>query len=82
MSEFLLHLELSSLRAEVLVEQAAPYEAIARTCSALDADLVVIGTRGLTGLKLILLGSVTDEVLRGIECDVLAVPPRLDDAWR
>jgi hypothetical protein len=43
---------------------------------ALDADLVVVGTRGLTGLKRILLGSVTDEVLRGIECDVLAVPPR------
>jgi len=60
-----------------LVEHAAPYEAIVRTCSALDVDLVVIGTRGLTGLKRILLGSVTDEVLRGIECDVLAVPPRL-----
>ena len=76
MSEFLSHPELPALRPEVLVEQAAPYEAIARTCDALDADLVVIGTRGLTGLKRILLGSVTDEVLRGMERDVLAVPPR------
>jgi nucleotide-binding universal stress UspA family protein len=61
-----------------LVEQAAPYEAIARTCDALDADLAVVGTRGLSGVKRILLGSVTDEVLRSLECDVLAVPPADD----
>lgn len=75
MSEFLSHPELSSLRPEVLVEHAAPYEAIARTCDALDADLVVVGTRGLSGMKHVLLGSVTDEVLRNLECDVLAVAP-------
>lgn len=75
MSGFLSHPGLASLRPEVFVEEAPPYEAIARVSGALDADLVVIGTRGLTGLKRVLLGSVADEVMRGLECDVLAVPP-------
>lgn len=38
-------------------------------------DLLVIGTRGLTGVMRVLLGSVADAILRGVECDVLAVPP-------
>ncbi len=38
-------------------------------------QLLVVGTRGLTGLKRVFLGSVADRVLREIECDILAVPP-------
>ncbi|BAU50201.1 universal stress protein [Sulfurifustis variabilis] len=38
------------------------------------ADLVVVGTRGLTGLNYALLGSVAEHVLRESPCDVLVVP--------
>jgi len=38
------------------------------------ADLVVIGTRGRSGVTRYLLGSVAAEVLRGADRDVLAVP--------
>jgi len=38
-----------------------------------------IGTRGLTGLRYVLLGSVAEHVLRETGCDVLAVRP---DAFR
>jgi nucleotide-binding universal stress UspA family protein len=39
------------------------------------ADLVVIGTRGQTGLARFLLGSVAEAVLRSSPVDVLVVPP-------
>lgn len=39
------------------------------------ADLVVIGTHGLAGLRYLLLGSVAEHALREVPCDVLAVHP-------
>lgn len=41
-----------------------------------SADLIVVGTRGRSGLGKFLLGSVAEEVLRSADRDVLAVPPR------
>jgi len=59
----------------LLVEEGEPIEVIRRVVERTDADLVVIGTRGHRGLKRVLLGSIADEVLRTLECDVLAVGP-------
>ncbi len=39
------------------------------------ADLVVAGTRGLTGWKKMLLGSTAAQVVRGADCPVLVVHP-------
>lgn len=39
-----------------------------------QADLIVMGTRGLTGLKRMALGSVADQVVRTSSCPVLTVP--------
>ena len=50
---------------------AAP--AIARLAEELGVDLIVIGTRGNTGLKHILLGSVAERTLRLAPCSVLTV---------
>jgi nucleotide-binding universal stress UspA family protein len=38
-------------------------------------DLIVIGTRGAGGLRHLVLGSVTEAVLRAAACPVLAIPP-------
>ena len=38
------------------------------------ADLIVMGTRGLTGIKHVALGSVADRVVRTASCPVLTVP--------
>ena len=40
-----------------------------------NTDLVVIGTRGRTGLGKLLLGSVAEEIFRTVSCPVLTVGP-------
>jgi nucleotide-binding universal stress UspA family protein len=40
----------------------------------MSADLIVLGTHGLSGLQHLLLGSVTEKVLRRARCPVLTVP--------
>ena len=42
-----------------------------------SADLVVMGTHGRRGFKRLLLGSVTETVLREAPCPVLTVPPHV-----
>jgi nucleotide-binding universal stress UspA family protein len=48
---------------------------IAEYCRSVDADLVVLGTRGRTPLKYLLLGSTVERLLKEIPCSVLVVRP-------
>jgi nucleotide-binding universal stress UspA family protein len=50
-----------------------PVEAIVGAATKLHADLIVLGTRGLTGVKHIVLGSVAERTVRHAPCPVLAV---------
>lgn len=50
-----------------------PAAAIVDTARERKADLIVMGTRGLTGLKHLALGSVADRVVRTAPCPVLTV---------
>jgi nucleotide-binding universal stress UspA family protein len=40
-----------------------------------EADLIVVGTRGLGGVREVLLGSVSRQVVHGARCPVVVVPP-------
>lgn len=49
-----------------------PADEIHTIAEEIEADLIVIGTHGKSGFKL-LLGSTANGVLHGVKCDVLAV---------
>ncbi|MGG5823863.1 universal stress protein [Falsiroseomonas sp. HW251] len=66
-----------SLTPAILLEEGAPMEALRRVVERVSPDLVVIGTRGQGTLRRLLLGSVAEEALRTLDCDVLAVPPEV-----
>jgi nucleotide-binding universal stress UspA family protein len=55
-----------------------PSEEVISAARGEDSDLIVVGTRGKTGLAHILLGSTAERVIRGAPCPVLSV--RTDSA--
>jgi nucleotide-binding universal stress UspA family protein len=65
----------SGAAAEFLVWTGDPGRTIAAAADAEGADLVVVGTRGRSGAERMLLGSVSDHVVRGAGCPVLVVRP-------
>ena len=56
-------------------ESGDPATTIVDQALAMPADLLVMGTHGHRGFKRLLLGSVTESVLREAPCPVLTVPP-------
>ena len=58
-----------------VVEEGAPFEVISKAVEQVKPDVLIIGTHGRTGIAKALLGSVTEEVLRSLDVDILAVPP-------
>ncbi len=55
------------------VATGIPSEEVISAARAEDSDLIVVGTRGKTGLAHILLGSTAERVIRGASCPVLVV---------
>lgn len=65
--------ETMGMRAISKVVVGAPAEVIVAEAEVEQADLVVVGTHGRTGLRHVLLGSVAEAVIRTAPCPVLAV---------
>jgi len=63
----------SGLRIETEVIEDVPGFAIAAAAERAKADLIVMGSRGLTGLKHVVLGSVAERTVRSAPCPVLTV---------
>jgi nucleotide-binding universal stress UspA family protein len=63
-----------SLTSKTLIQEGRAHELIVSRAKAQPADLVVMGTHGRAGFNRLLLGSVTEKVLRAAPCPVLTVP--------
>jgi nucleotide-binding universal stress UspA family protein len=60
---------------EILEGEGSVWHALASAIETLRIDLIVVGTRGRTGVEKVLLGSQAEEVLRRAPCPVLTVGP-------
>jgi nucleotide-binding universal stress UspA family protein len=61
---------------DIAVDIGQPASRILERAASLPADLLVMGTHGTSGFEHLVLGSVTEKVLRKATCPVLTVPPR------
>jgi len=66
---------LDSARVSVFSQENSPFKAIEQVASRIGSDLVVVGTSRFPVFKRVFVGSVSNEVLRGIAHDVLVISP-------
>jgi nucleotide-binding universal stress UspA family protein len=64
----------AGMQIEALVEEGSPAHRLIEAAADWDADLIVVGSRGETGLERLLVGSVSRAVLYHASCSVLIVP--------
>ena len=62
------------------VKRGTPFQTIREYANRREIDVIAMGTKGRTGIDRLLLGSVTENVLRTARTPVLAVPPNAEDA--
>jgi nucleotide-binding universal stress UspA family protein len=65
-------------RNEVVVTEGNIGEVVSKLIREKEIDLVVLGTRGRTGLGKTILGSVAEQILRQSTCPVLTVGPHVN----
>ena len=66
---------------DVIVAVGNTATEIVRVAEELPADMIVIGTHGRSGFDRLMLGSVTERILRRVRCPVLTVPRRHGSDW-
>lgn len=67
--------ELEDVKVRSRVDKGRATDQILQAAAEEQADLVVVGTAGKSGLRQVFIGSVADEVLRLAPCPVLTVGP-------
>jgi nucleotide-binding universal stress UspA family protein len=58
-----------------VVEMGEPHSQIVDWIKPKAIDLIIMSTHGRSGLQRVMLGSVTEKVLRNAHCPVLVIPP-------
>ena len=64
------------LKVRQMVDAGQPFGAIVDCAEKERVDLIVMSSHGRSGLSRMLIGSVTDKILRGGSCPVLVVPDK------
>jgi len=70
--------QLRNVEHEVVIGEGNIWEVISSQIKEKGIDLIVLGTRGRTGLGKTVLGSVAEEILRKAPCPVLTVGPHIN----
>lgn len=73
LAELATHAKSSGLEVDTHLLAEDAVSAILYTAESCGADLIVMGSRGLTGIKHVVLGSVAERTLRNAPCPVLTV---------
>lgn len=73
--------EVAGVQVKTMCEIGEPHECIVEQAEAEDADLIVMGAKGLSFVTQALLGSVTRRVIGFTTRDVLVVPPEAPVGW-
>ena len=73
LSEALKTLENKNIKANAIFEEGHPAETIVRVASEQGFDMIIIGSRGMGGLKRLFLGSVSNAVVHNAKVSVLTV---------
>lgn len=63
------------MQPEVLIEEGGFWQVLQSTLEKQNIDLIVLGTRGRSGVKKFVLGSAAEEIFRRAPCAVLTVGP-------
>ena len=73
MNELLAECRKTYAKVEAELRTGAPFLEIVNYAKEAEADLIVVGTHGRTGLSHMLIGSVAEKVVRKAPCPVLSV---------
>jgi universal stress protein A len=65
----------NEVKCEVIVRVGDPAQGIIGVATGAEADLIVMATHGRTGISHLVLGSVTERVVREAPCPVLTIRP-------
>ena len=74
LTAFLVANDLKEGQWSLRLEEGGPMEIISRVVAEMRPDLLVMGTHGRSAMIKALIGSVTEEALRSLNVDILAVP--------
>lgn len=67
---------------DVLIREGDVIDEVIQVATSSRADLIVLGTHGRSGVRRLMLGSVTERVLRRAPCPALSVPPTASEPSR
>ncbi len=72
-SQFMAGLKAAGVEVEIHAREGDPADAILDVAEERNADLIVVGNKGMTGAKRFLLGSVPNKVSHHAPCSVLII---------
>jgi nucleotide-binding universal stress UspA family protein len=75
LQQFVEAMAIKGVSIDTVVRDGRPDTSILELAETLPADLLVMGTHGRSGFDRLVMGSVTERVLRKARCPVLSLPP-------